>query len=78
MLTVNTHEAKTNLSNILSRIEKNGENVLICRNGHPVAELLPWKKHKNPLKQNNILKKITFNQDPSLPLDEDEWPRESR
>jgi prevent-host-death family protein len=74
MISVNTHEAKTRLSELLSKVETKHETVVICRNGTPIAELLPWKKIKNPLRQSRKLKKIKFHEDPSLPLSEDEWP----
>lgn len=39
MLTVNVHEAKTHLSRLLARVEA-GEEVVIARNGKPVARLV--------------------------------------
>jgi prevent-host-death family protein len=39
MTTVNTHEAKTQLSRLLALVEK-GEEVVIARNGKPVAKLV--------------------------------------
>ena len=36
MTTVNVHEAKTNLSRLLAQVEA-GEEVVIARNGKPVA-----------------------------------------
>ena len=74
MISVNTHEAKTRLSELLAKVETKHETIVICRNGTPVAELLPWKKVKNPLRQNPKLKKIKFHEDPSLPLSENNWP----
>ncbi|HXU31292.1 MAG TPA: type II toxin-antitoxin system prevent-host-death family antitoxin, partial [Thermoanaerobaculia bacterium] len=41
MVTVNTHEAGSELSSLLARVEEQGETILICRNGKPVAELRP-------------------------------------
>ena len=38
MKTVNVHEAKTTLSQLLAEVEQ-GHEVLIARNGHPVARL---------------------------------------
>ena len=38
--TVNTHEAKTQLSRLLALVEK-GEEVVIARNGKAVAKLTP-------------------------------------
>lgn len=78
MLTVNTHEAKTNLSALLQKIEQKHETVLICRNGHPVAEMRPLSKAAHPLKKDPRLSNIIFNEDPSLPLSEDEWPVSAR
>ena len=45
MITVNTHEAKTNLSRLLARVA-NGEEIAIARAGKPVAKLVPIK-HRN-------------------------------
>ncbi len=42
MLTVNVHEAKTNLSRLLAQVEA-GEEVVIARNGKPVARLVSVK-----------------------------------
>ncbi len=43
MVIVNIHEAKTNLSRLLKRAEA-GEEVVIARNGKPVARLTPVRK----------------------------------
>ena len=78
MISVNTHEAKTRLSELLLKVERKHETIVICRHGVPIAELSAWNKNKNPLSQNARLKKIKFYQNPSLPLDEDDWPQASR
>ncbi len=39
MVTVNVHEAKTHLSRLLAQVEA-GEEVIIARNGAPVARLV--------------------------------------
>ena len=39
MTVVNVHEAKTNLSRLLAQVEA-GEEVVIARNGKPVARLV--------------------------------------
>jgi prevent-host-death family protein len=39
--TVNVHEAKTQLSRLLERVER-GEEIVIARAGTPVARLLPF------------------------------------
>ena len=37
---VNIHEAKTHLSKLLEQVESGGE-VVIARDGHPIARLVP-------------------------------------
>ena len=78
MISVNTHEAKTRLSELLAKVETKHEIIVICRNGTPVAELLPWEKVKNPLRQSPKLKNIKFHENPSLPLSESDWPKRMR
>lgn len=36
----NIHDAKTNLSRIIERVER-GEEIIISRAGHPVAKVVP-------------------------------------
>ena len=43
MITVNVREAKTNLSRLLAQVEA-GEEVIIVRDGKPVARLAPVQK----------------------------------
>lgn len=78
MLILNTHEAKTRLSELIATIEKKQETVRICRNGVPVADLIPVQKQKNPLRQHQEIKNIKILYDPTKPLSEDEWPEENR
>jgi len=78
MISVNTHEAKTRLSELLMRVEQKHETVVICRNGTPVAELMPWARARNPLRQSPKLSKVGFSEDPSLPLSDSDWPTEGR
>ncbi|MDA1277674.1 MAG: type II toxin-antitoxin system prevent-host-death family antitoxin [Verrucomicrobia bacterium] len=42
-MTVNIHAAKTNLSELVARVER-GERILIARAGKPVAQLVPAPK----------------------------------
>ena len=42
METVNIHQAKTNLSRLLSRVE-HGEEIVISNRGTPVAKLIPFR-----------------------------------
>lgn len=78
MLTVNTHEAKTRLSELLLQVEQHHETVVICRNGTPVAELVPWVKTRDPLQQHPVLKQVIIHEDPSLPLTDEDWPSSAR
>jgi prevent-host-death family protein len=41
MDSVNVHQAKTQLSRLLERVER-GEEIVIARNGRPVARIVPW------------------------------------
>ena len=43
MVTVNVHEAKTNLSRLLAKVEA-GEEVVIARSGTPVARIVRVQK----------------------------------
>jgi prevent-host-death family protein len=43
MTTVNVHEAKTNLSKLLARVEQ-GERIIIARAGKPVATIEPYRE----------------------------------
>ncbi|MGD9627910.1 MAG: type II toxin-antitoxin system Phd/YefM family antitoxin [Pyrinomonadaceae bacterium] len=43
MTKVNIHEAKTNLSKLIEKA-KNGEEVVIAKNGEPEVILVPYKK----------------------------------
>lgn len=45
MDSVNVHAAKTHLSRLLDRVER-GEEILIARNGLPVARLAPIEPAK--------------------------------
>lgn len=78
MTTVNTHEAKTKLSALLAAVEERGERIRICRNGKPIAELVPYRSAPDPLLPHPVLSQIIINEDPSLPLTDEEWPEESR
>lgn len=45
--TVNVHEAKTNLSRLLAEVEK-GHEVVVARNGKPIAKIVPFPDAKKP------------------------------
>jgi prevent-host-death family protein len=72
MRNLNIHEAKTKLSALLLEVEQKGETFLICRNGKPIAELIPHKKI-NRLAYHPTLSKIQVKYDPTEDLTSDEW-----
>jgi prevent-host-death family protein len=74
MIVVNTHEAKTRLSELLTAVER-GELVRICRDGKPVADLKPVPKpERRPLPPPDPRLKVIFHEDPVKPLDPADWP----
>ena len=77
MKTVNVHEAKTNFSSLLTKLEKDSETIVICRNGEPVADLVPHKRVSR-IKTHPVLSKIKIAYDPVEPLSADEWPEVAR
>ena len=77
MKTVNVHEAKTNFSSLLAQVEKSKESIVICRNGEPVADLVPHPRRKRTT-PHPALRKIKIGYDPTEPLSDEEWPRANR
>jgi prevent-host-death family protein len=78
LTTVNVHQAKTQLSRLLKRVES-GEEVVLARDGKPVAKLVPVsaKKRREPgllLKlypeHAEALRKLAARIDEPLPDDE--------
>ena len=45
MTKLNIHEAKTHLSRYLKKVEA-GEEILLCKNGEPVAKIVPFTDRK--------------------------------
>lgn len=74
---INTHEAKSRLSELLKDVEA-GEQVYICRDGKPVAELRKLEEVREPLKKYKQISNVKFYEDPSLPTDEEDWPEDLR
>jgi len=79
MITVNTHEAKSQLSKLLAAVEEEGEVVLICRSGKPVAEMKAVKPAHDRLKADRGLKvKFAPGFQPTEPATEEDWPEDAR
>jgi prevent-host-death family protein len=71
--TLNVHEAKTHLSSVLAAVEHKGESFLICRNGKPIADLVPHAA-ANRVTPHAILRRIRVGYEPTEPLTAAEWP----
>ena len=74
---VNMHEAKSRLSELVKAVEEDGEQVILCRHGKPVAEIKKASAQAgkfNRLKPHPKLSKIQIKYDPTEPLQPDEWP----
>ena len=71
MKTVNTHEAKTQLSRILQEVSE-GEVYIISRNGVPVAELRK-RDEKKRTTVDPVLSRTVLIYDPTEDLAHDEW-----
>ncbi len=78
MISINTHQAKTQLSALLTAVQERGEVVVICRNGKPVARLVTADPCFIDHFREDARLKVTFNQDPTLPVSEEAWPEELR
>lgn len=77
MKTVNVHEAKTGLSGLLAEIEKSGNRVVICRNGKPVADLVPHRGQTS-MAPDKKLGAIKIGYDPTEEVSEADWPPDAR
>lgn len=69
---VNVHQAKTQLSKLLAEVEK-GEEIVVARNGTPVAKLIPFPKPaKKRLRIDNWKGRIWMSPDFDAPLSDEE------
>ena len=75
---VNVHEAKTHFSALLAEVEKGAERIVICRNGEPVADLVPHESPRLSMEAHPVLGAFTIDYDPAEPLSDDEWPADAR
>ncbi len=79
MITVNMHEAKTRLSELVKAVEEQGETVILQRHGKPVATLHAYQpeagKAFDRLKPHPDLQAtLADGYDPAEPLQPDELP----
>ena len=81
MVTVNMHEAKTRLSELVKAVEEKNEVVVLCRDGREVAEIRRRVKRRRArdLKPSARFRvEFAAGYRPTEPLTEDEWPKNLR
>ena len=57
--TLNVNEAKTRFSSVLANVENNLVTITIMRYGHPIAQIVPIKRH-NRAKTDPLLSRISY------------------
>ncbi len=78
MKSVNLYEAKTHLSKLVAEIELGGELVVLCRNGKPVADIVPHRISGVAVEPDPDLAGAQYFGDPCAPLDPSDWPEALR
>jgi antitoxin (DNA-binding transcriptional repressor) of toxin-antitoxin stability system len=81
MITVNMHEAKTRLSELVKAVEENNEVVVLCRDGLEIAEIRRIGKRRlirDLTPDPRFAVKFKRGYRPNEPLSEDEWPADLR
>lgn len=81
MITVNMHEAKTRLSELVKAVEERDEIVVLCRDGQEVAEIRRRAKRRqvrNLKPDPRFMVEFAPGFSPAEPLTEDEWPADLR
>ena len=81
MITVNIHEAKTRLSELVKAVEDGNEVVVLCRDGHEVAEIrrrVKRRQVRNLTPDPRFRVEFAPGYRPMEPLTDDEWPDDLR
>jgi antitoxin (DNA-binding transcriptional repressor) of toxin-antitoxin stability system len=73
MRTLTISNPDTILSSALIEIEEKGETFVICRNGKPIADLVPHNR-KSRRVPHPVMSDVKINYDPTETLSRDEWP----
>jgi antitoxin (DNA-binding transcriptional repressor) of toxin-antitoxin stability system len=79
MITVNMHEAKTRLSELVKAVEERNETVVLCRDGREVAEIrrrVRRRQRRTLTPDRRFSVELAPGYDPAEPLADDEWPRD--
>jgi prevent-host-death family protein len=75
---VNIYDAKAHFSELIAQVERSQTSVIICRHNKPVAELVPRRAKRSPLKGDPRLSGAKFAGDPCAPLPREAWPEDLR
>lgn len=81
MITVNMHEAKTRLSELVKAVEERNETVVLCRDGRAVAEI---RRRTTTRAARSLTPDPRFRVErapgyhPAETLTDDEWPEPLR
>lgn len=81
MITVNMHEAKTRLSELVKSVEERNEVVVLCRDGREIAEI---RRRPRRRQARNLTPDPRFRVEfarsyrPDEPLTDNEWPSDLR
>lgn len=67
---INIYQAKTKLSQLIDRVAE-GEEIIIARNGRPVARLVSYKREQEPRKLGILAGRIHMADDFDAPLPEE-------
>ena len=71
MLSINIHEAKTQLSKLINSVAK-GESFIIAKAGVPIAQVIPYTaKNKKKRVPGSALGLLTISDDFNEPMDDD-------
>jgi antitoxin (DNA-binding transcriptional repressor) of toxin-antitoxin stability system len=73
MKTLSISEQDASLFSALAEIEERGEIFIICRNGRPIADLIPHTR-KSRRVPHPVMSAVKINYDPTETLSPDEWP----
>lgn len=73
MKRVSVQEAEENFLRLLASLEADGNSIVICRNGEPVADLVSHKRVTR-LVRHPFLPRVKNSYDPTEPLPLQQWP----
>jgi antitoxin (DNA-binding transcriptional repressor) of toxin-antitoxin stability system len=82
MITVNMHQAKTRLSQLVKAVEEHNQTVVLCRDGRPIAEIRRYANARRRVRSlapdPRFYVEFAAGYDPTEPLSSEEWPEELR